>query len=100
MTGEYPIDSSHVLPRKTMKTAMILLAQYEKAIIPVEAICRDYFTHLTPAVFLRRASTGDIKLPVVSLGGTQKGAKGVHLNDLAEYLNQVREDAKKVAGLK
>lgn len=55
--------------------------------------------HLTPTVFLRRTSTGDIKLPVVSLGGTQKGDKGVHLNDLAAYLDHVCKDAKQVVGL-
>lgn len=52
MTDDFSVNSRHVHPRKPMKTAMTLLAQYEKAIIPVEAICRDYFTR-----FARKAAS-------------------------------------------
>lgn len=79
-----------------MKTAFMLLAQYDgKAIIPVDSVCRDYFAPLTVEQFLRKTLAGEIKLPVVRMYGSQKAAKGVHLNDLAAYLDQQAEAARK-----
>jgi hypothetical protein len=49
-----------------MNTALLLMAQYGgKAIIPIDEVCRDYFTHLTPTKLIRKISTGDIALPLV-----------------------------------
>lgn len=71
-----------------MKTAFILMAQYNgQAIIPLELICRDYFTHLTPEMFQRKVMSGQIKLPIMRLEPSQKSAKGIHLTDLAAYLD-------------
>ena len=79
-----------------MNTAFLLMAQYGgKAIIPVEDVCRDYFSHLTPHNFMRKASSGEIPLPLVRLEGSQKCAKGVHLNDLACYIDRRRAAAQK-----
>jgi hypothetical protein len=79
-----------------MNTAFLLLAQYEgKAIIPVETLCTDYFPHLTAAKFIRKVQEGDIKIPLVRIENSQKAAKGVHLQDLADYL-----DARRAAALK
>ena len=78
-----------------MKTAFILMAQYDgKAVIPVEDVCRDYFG-TTEKVFLRKVLCGEIKLPVVRLEESRRGAKGVHLNDLAAYLDKQAELARK-----
>ncbi|CRL97530.1 MULTISPECIES: pyocin activator PrtN family protein [unclassified Pseudomonas] len=71
-----------------MNTAFILMAQYDgQAIIPLELICRDYFTHLTPEMLQRKVMSGHIKLPITRIEPSQKSAKGVHLNDLATYLD-------------
>lgn len=79
-----------------MNTAFLLMAQYDgKAIIPVEDLCRDYFPHLTPAKFLRKVGDGYIKIPLVRIESSQKAAKGVHLQDLAAYL-----DTRRAAALK
>ncbi len=81
-----------------MKTAFILMAQYDgKAVIPVEAVCADYFAPLTVEQFLRKTLSGEIPLPVVRMYGSQKAAKGVHLNDLAAYLDKQAEAARKEA---
>ena len=75
-----------------MNTAFILMAQYNgKAIIPVGQLCEDYFSHLTPDKFLRKTMAGEIDLPVVRIEGSQKAAKGVHITDLAAYLDKQRE---------
>ena len=79
-----------------MKTSLLLMAQYDaRAVIPVEVVCRDYFQHLTPDKFVRKVSTGEIKIPLIRMEGSQKCAKGVHLQDLAEYL-----DARRAAAIK
>jgi hypothetical protein len=74
---------------------MMLLAQYERAVIPIEWVCRDYFRHLTPEKFQRKILAGKISLPIVRMEGSQKSAKGVHLTDLAEYLDKQAEAARK-----
>lgn len=77
-----------------MNTSFLLMAQYSgKAIIPVEDLCRDYFPHLTPEKFVRKVTNGDIKIPLVRIEESQKAAKGVYLNDLAQYLDERRAAA-------
>jgi hypothetical protein len=81
-----------------MKTAFLLMAQYDaKAVIPVEVVCRDYFPHLSADKFVRKVALGEIKIPLIRMEGSQKAAKGVHLQDLADYLDARRAAAKKEA---
>jgi len=81
-----------------MNTAFILLAQYQTAIIPAQRVAKDYF-NLTTDKFLRAVGSGEIKLPIVRMTGSQKSARGVHLADLAAYLDTHRAAALKVAGM-
>ncbi|MCO5730155.1 pyocin activator PrtN family protein [Rhizobium sp. SSA_523] len=77
-----------------MNTAFLLMAQYNgKAVIPVKDVCADYFTHLTVDIFLRKVGKGEIKIPVTRMEGSNKAAKGVHLQDLADYLDARRAEA-------
>jgi len=79
-----------------MNTAFLLMAQYDaKAVIPAEDVRRDYFPHLTLEKFLRKIGAGEIKLPLVRIEDSQKSARGVALQDLADYL-----DARRAAALK
>lgn len=74
----------------------LLLAQYGgKPVIPVEEVCRDFFTHLTPENFIRKVSAGDLQIPLVRMEVSQKCAKGVYLADLATYI-----DARHAAAIK
>jgi hypothetical protein len=42
----------------------LLMAQYEgKAIIPVEQVCRDYFSHLTPPKLVQKISADRQRAP-------------------------------------
>jgi hypothetical protein len=80
----------------SVNTAFLLMAQYQAAaIIPVEWVCRDYFSHLKPDQFVRLAATGQIAIPIVRMSSSQKAAKGVHLQDLADYLDACREAGRK-----
>jgi len=79
-----------------MNTAFILMAQYDgQAIISLERVCKDYFTHLTPDMFQRKVMSGQIKIPITRLEQSQKSARGIHIADLAQYLDQQREAARK-----
>lgn len=81
-----------------MNTAFLLMAQYQTAIIPAEKVARDYF-QLTTDKFIRKTLAGDIPLPLVRMEQSQKSARGVHLSDLAAYLDKQRAAALKVAGI-
>jgi hypothetical protein len=80
----------------TLNTAFLLMAQCNgKAIIPLADVCRDYFSHLTPEKLVRKFMAGQIPLPIVHIERSQKSAKGVHLQDLADYLDKRRAEAMK-----
>ncbi|WP_425915192.1 pyocin activator PrtN family protein [Pseudomonas sp. GWSMS-1] len=77
-----------------MNTTFLLMAQYNgQEIIPLEQVCKDYFTHLTPDMFQRKVLAGQIKIPITRLESSQKSAKGIHLQDLANYLDEQRAAA-------
>jgi hypothetical protein len=80
----------------TLNTAFLLMAQYNgKALIPLADVCRDYFSHLTPEKLMRKVMAGQIPLPIVHIERSQKSAKRVHLQDLADYLDKRRAEAMK-----
>ncbi|TXM71369.1 Pyocin activator protein PrtN [Methylobacterium sp. WL12] len=79
-----------------MNTAFILMAQYgATVVIPIESVCRDYFSHLSPENPTRKISAGDLDLPLVRMDDGHKCAKGVALVDLAAYLDRRMEAARK-----
>ena len=79
-----------------LNTPFLLMAQYSgAAIVPLETVRRDYFGHLTTPKLLQKILAGRIKLPVVRIEDSQKSAKGVHLQDLADYIDRQREKALK-----
>jgi hypothetical protein len=47
-----------------MNTAFLLMAQYDgRAVIPLDAVCRDYFTHLTPQKLAGKIDRGEVSCP-------------------------------------
>jgi hypothetical protein len=79
-----------------LTTPFLLMAQYGgAAVVPLEAVRRDYFGHLTTQKLLQKILAGQIRLPVVRIEDSQKAARGVHLQDLADYIDQQREKALK-----
>lgn len=78
-----------------MNTAFLLMAQYgARAIVPLERVCADYFSHLTPAKLRLKVDAGEIDLLLIRVDDSQKAASVVHLMDLAAYLDAQREKAK------
>lgn len=79
-----------------MTTIFLLLAQYgATAVVPLDIVARDYFSHLSAEKLLRKISLGEIRLPVVRIEGSNKCAKGIHVNDLAAYIDARRAAAQK-----
>ncbi|MBR8142099.1 pyocin activator PrtN family protein [Burkholderia sp. AU19243] len=79
-----------------MNTVFILMAQYgARAVVPIEEVCRDYFAPLTLPKLLQKIAAGEIALPVVRMSQSQKAAKGVHIMDLAAYIDKQRAAAVK-----
>ncbi|WP_081862349.1 pyocin activator PrtN family protein [Cupriavidus sp. SK-3] len=79
-----------------MTTIFLLLAQYgATAVVPIDIVARDYFAHLSPEKLLRKIGLGEIRLPVVRIEGSNKSAKGIHVQDLATYIDCRRAAAQK-----
>lgn len=79
-----------------MNTLFLLMAQYNgHAVIPLETVCRDYL-NLSYEQAKRKQLAGELDLPIVQLGGrSQKSALGIHLSDLANYIDKQRDAAVK-----
>jgi hypothetical protein len=80
-----------------VNTAFLLMAQYDgRAVIPIERVREDYFSHLSSRIFRDKLNRGEIKLPIVRIEeANQKSALGVHLTDLAAWI-----DERRAAGVK
>ncbi|MES1200361.1 MAG: pyocin activator PrtN family protein [Pseudomonadota bacterium] len=79
-----------------MNTPFLLMAQYNgKAIIPLDDVCRDYFSHLNPTKFIQKVSRREIEIPLVRIESSQKSAKGVHVLDLAKYIDARVDEARR-----
>jgi len=79
-----------------MNTLFLLMAHYSgQAVIPLDRVCADYM-NLTVEKFKRKRLDGEIDIPVVRLGAnSQKAGLGIHIQDLAAYIDRQRESALK-----
>lgn len=77
-----------------MNTLFLLMAQYNgRAVIPLAEVCADYM-NLSVEKFKLKQNKGEIDIPVVRLGAqSQKAGLGIHLNDLANYIDRQRAKA-------
>jgi hypothetical protein len=79
-----------------MRTLFLLMGQYDsRAVVPLDRVRADYFAHLSMDQFLRQLGSGEIKLPVVRATASHKAAKGIHLEDLAAYIDARRAEAQR-----
>jgi hypothetical protein len=78
-----------------VKTEELLLSHYGNPIAPLERVVQDYFSHLTVEKFLAKVLRSEIALPIVRMEASRKSAKGIHVADLAAYLDLKIEAARK-----
>lgn len=73
----------------SVTTVSLLREQYAgRAVLPVDIVVRDYFPHITVESFVHKVTHGQIALPLIRMDDSQKAMKGVHLLDLAIYLDR------------
>ncbi|MBD2786592.1 pyocin activator PrtN family protein [Xenorhabdus sp. DI] len=77
-----------------MNTVFLLMAEFETSQIPLSVIAERYLK-LSPATAERKASEGKLKIPTYKMNDSQKSPRIVHVNDLAAYIDQQREQASK-----
>lgn len=76
-----------------MTTMWLLMAQYEgQAVIAIETVAADYFGVERGGMprFLRKLEAGEIKLVITRMETSQKGRRGVHIRDLAAFIDERR----------
>lgn len=79
-----------------MKSIFLLMAQYEgQTVLPLDRVCADFFAPLKLSTFTTKLNSGDIPIPITRLDTSQKGPRGIHVADLANYIDQRREAAQK-----
>ena len=77
-----------------MNTGFLLMAKYDALpVIPAKQVCADFFPHLTLPMFFRKIADGQIAIILTRMEDSQKSAKGVHLQDLADYVDARRHAA-------
>lgn len=77
-------------------TLFLLMAQHDgKAVIPISEVAKTHF-EMTEEVFSRKIREGAILLPVIEMDDSRKSARGVHLQDLAAYIDARRAEALKM----
>lgn len=76
-----------------MNDYFTLLSQYgPQVMIPSETVARDFF-NIGKSKFHEKVASGEIDLPVMSMYDSQKSPRGVHILDLAKYLEKRRNAA-------
>ena len=77
-----------------MNTLFLLMAQYEgQAVIPLSRVCADYM-NLTVEKFKQKQLQGEIDIPITRMGAeSQKASLGLHIQDLADYIDRQRAKA-------
>ncbi len=76
-----------------MNTTFLLLAQYEKANIPLEIVAQD-FLGLTKDVAYRKAGNHELPFVAIRVPGKKSGYL-VSIKDLAKWLDKERSEAQK-----
>lgn len=78
-----------------MNTVFLLMAQYEKATIPLEDFCEEYLSFSIDTA-KRKHNAGELGLPLFRFGDSQKSALCVRVQDLAEYIDNKASAARQL----
>lgn len=79
-----------------MNTIFLLAAKYDASpLVPADRVRADFFPHMSEKVFNAQLDTGKIGLPVVRASSSQKAPRCIPLIDLARYLDQQSELARR-----
>ncbi|GIU22115.1 pyocin activator PrtN family protein [Shewanella sp. MBTL60-007] len=76
-----------------MNTTFLLMAQFNKAVIPLEDICKE-FLGLETRTALNYAKSGRLPIAAFRTSNSNKAPWVVHVSDLADHLDKQRDIAK------
>ena len=76
----------------TLNTAFLLMAEFGTSQIPLAAIT-DKYLKMSQTTAERKANAGELPIPTYRLNDSQKSPRIIHVNDLATYIDQQRNDA-------
>jgi len=74
------------------KTELLLLMKFEAPTIPLEKVCEDYFG-CSKGTAKQKAKSGTLPVPAFRLGTSQKLPWMVSVSDLANYIDESRQQA-------
>ncbi|HFD7738008.1 pyocin activator PrtN family protein [Serratia marcescens] len=76
-----------------MNTMFLLMAEFGTATIKLAEISERYLG-MRPATAEQKAAEGKLPIATFRVGSSQKAPRMVHVQDLADYIDQQRKDAK------
>ncbi|MDK9583060.1 pyocin activator PrtN family protein [Lelliottia wanjuensis] len=77
-----------------MNTLFFLMAEYETVTPALADICEKYLG-MKPRTAEDKAALGRLPIPTFRLGDSQKAPRLVHLEDLAQHIEKMRQKAQK-----
>lgn len=77
-----------------MNTVFLLMAEFNTPTIPLSQIAERYLG-MKPETANKKANCGELALPSFRLDQGQKAPRVVHIQDLADYIDEKRLEAKK-----
>lgn len=75
-----------------MNTAFLLMAEFGTSQIPLADIAEKYLKMSTTTAE-RKANACELPIPTYRLNDSQKSPRMIHVNDLATYIDQQRNNA-------
>lgn len=76
-----------------MNTVFLLMAEFNTSTIPLAQIAERYLG-MKPETANKKANAGDLPIPSFRLDPGQKAPRIVHIQDLADFIDKKREEAK------
>ncbi|EAM7070443.1 pyocin activator PrtN family protein [Salmonella enterica] len=77
-----------------MNTLYFLMAEFE-TVTPALADISEKYLGMKPRTAEDKAVLGKLPLPTFRVGDTQKAPRLVHLEDLANHIDKMREESRK-----
>lgn len=72
-----------------MNTAEALFQEHKTCMIPIDAVSERLFG-VTPPEFVKMLRSGKLRIKVTQLRDSQKCPILIHVDDLADYIDQIR----------
>lgn len=74
-------------------TLFLLMAEFNTPNIELSAVCQKYFG-MSPNTAEAKANACQLPIPTYRVGTSQKAKRCINIQDLAEYIDQRREEGR------